>query len=567
MPSPPVIDLRDVERKLSLARDKSDALEEQFSTSPPISRTRPRAASKNRDHPDEDFFAAFDRDPGEVLRERQAHEREKSGLTGAALDEMNEAQATPLEVPSREARGWMDYLIGDDERIPEEHGSSPQKQAGADPHSLSSASPGSWGDTAKRTWGSFKGISTGVLHRATDILAPPDDEEFQEFQEALSKSPDKPKPRRRSSLLGAFRRQPPPRAETAPEAGAKGEDKRRGASADANERQQPPKGRPSSPKGWLSHDTSQSLTSSWHAGGTRPDHSSLGHPHGPATAGPISGAPGFNARESKQWNTGHWKMDAKVRTSIPVTLTGRRDETSEVIESWHSARLQAALPPRLQLGKTWRLLYSLDQHGISLGTLYHNVGKGLDPSQNKRPALGLQNAEGWLRGATGATQAAMSGAGTVSTKVGSGLAMSDAGLIIAVKDADDNVFGAFVNERLRPSPHYYGSGECFLWKTTDRNEAESGVEGEYARKRIKTYKWTARNDYMVLTEAHFLSVGGGDGKYGLWIDDALENGVSSRCPAFDNDILCNDSQKRTDPDEKEGRFECLGLEVWAVGTD
>ena len=51
------------------------------------------------------------------------------------------------------------------------------------------------------------------------------------------------------------------------------------------------------------------------------------------------------------------------------------------------------------------------------------------------------------------------------------------------------------------------------------------------------------------------------------IDDALENGVSSRCPTFDNDILCNDSSARTGPEEKESRFECLNIEVWAVGAD
>lgn len=89
----------------------------------------------------------------------------------------------------------------------------------------------------------------------------------------------------------------------------------------------------------------------------------------------------------------------------------------------------------------------------------------------------------------------------------------------------------------------------FLWKATNASDAT-------------TYKWTGRNDYMILTEAHYLSFGGGDGKYGLWLDGQLEKGISARCPAFDNDVLCSDSTT-----EQEGHFECITLEVWACGVD
>lgn len=93
------------------------------------------------------------------------------------------------------------------------------------------------------------------------------------------------------------------------------------------------------------------------------------------------------------------------------------------------------------------------------------------------------------------------------------------------------------------------AARSFLWKATD----ESAVQ---------TFKWTGRNDYMVLTEPHYLSFGGGDGKYGLWLDGQLEKGVSSRCPAFDNDVLCTSGQSASD-----GQFECITLEVWACGID
>uniref|UniRef100_V5GL35 Oxidation resistance protein 1 n=1 Tax=Kalmanozyma brasiliensis (strain GHG001) TaxID=1365824 RepID=V5GL35_KALBG len=286
-----------------------------------------------------------------------------------------------------------------------------------------------------------------------------------------------------------------------------------------------------------------------------------------SSTAPISGAPGFDTTSTRKWNTGQWTLDEKEKRAIPVTLSNRRDETESVIEPFHASRLQALLPPRLQLGKRWSLLYSLDQHGISLQTLYHRVSSGLDPTKIKRSVSDTvtgntdtdEAAEGWLRGASRETQQAM---GTRSSRmhVGGGLSsISDAGLIIALKDEGDNVFGAFVNEKLRPQQHYYGSGECFLWKTT---VGKGGEEGG-----VEQYKWTGRNDYMVLSESTFLSVGGGEGKFGLWVDGNLEKGVSSCCPAFDNEILCDGKARGEGRKEGEGRFECYGLEVWAVGID
>lgn len=76
------------------------------------------------------------------------------------------------------------------------------------------------------------------------------------------------------------------------------------------------------------------------------------------------------------------------------------------------------------------------------------------------------------------------------------------------------------------------------------------------RIRFKAFPYSGVNDYMMLCEARFLSVGGGDGHYGLWLDDSLERGVSSACPTFGNEQLSDDGDK----------FEILGVEVWHIGT-
>ena len=46
-----------------------------------------------------------------------------------------------------------------------------------------------------------------------------------------------------------------------------------------------------------------------------------------------------------------------------------------------------------------------------------------------------------------------------------------------------------------------------------------------------------------------------DSKYGLWLDDIFEKGVSSTCATFGNEPLSDEGEK----------FEIIGVEVWSVG--
>lgn len=61
---------------------------------------------------------------------------------------------------------------------------------------------------------------------------------------------------------------------------------------------------------------------------------------------------------------------------------------------------------------------------------------------------------------------------------------------------------------------------------------------------------------MIFCEPHYLSVGGGDGHYGLWLDDTLDNGISETCPTFGNEPLSDEGKK----------FDVLGVEVWYAGA-
>lgn len=562
-PSPPIIDLRGVEKKLEQKKQQQ------------------KDAGKTAD---DDFFSRFERAPEAALGKASPLVLEPD-----QLESMHDARISPMpRSPSKR----NDSYFGLAAPKPINNGTDTQsrpadqkREAGAS--SFSPASPSSWTGSIRKTWTTLRGIQNEIashLPSASDFIVPEDEAEqgassskhgaadsnpgggliiASDATEQQGDGQDRAGVRRRSSASNQRERGTLPHAWDYSQETPFGSSSGTTASGFSAGAAAPPSSSsgtaPLRARDLFTPATGSTSTSSASSSGTlrrAPVHSSTA---------PISGAPGFDTTSTRKWNTGQWTLDEKEKRAVPVTLSHRRDETESVIEPFHASHLQALLPPRLQLGKRWSLLYSLDQHGISLQTLYHRVSSGLDPTKIKRSvsdtvtgnADNEEAAEGWLRGASRETQQAM-GTRSSRMRVGGGLSsISDAGLIIALKDGNDNVFGAFVNEKLRPQQHYYGSGECFLWKTTKKEGEES----------VEQYKWTGRNDYMVLSESTFLSVGGGEGKFGLWIDGALEKGVSACCPAFDNEILCDGKARGEGRKEGEGRFECYGLEVWAVGID
>ncbi|GBB83885.1 hypothetical protein RclHR1_10550005 [Rhizophagus clarus] len=188
------------------------------------------------------------------------------------------------------------------------------------------------------------------------------------------------------------------------------------------------------------------------------------------------------------------EQEPKKSLMTPIELRGRKADTDPVLDIDMAEQIRQQLPRRVRLAPSWNLLYSLDQDGTSMTTMYHKV-------KDKGP------------------------------------------LIVVIKDTDEQVFGAFVSESLKQRPSYYGSGECFLWKYAK--------EGETLPPIVKFYKWTGRNEYMILSEHDYLAIGGGDGRTGLWVDSDLERGSSVRCDTFDNEVLSST------PD-----FDCMGFEVW-----
>ncbi|KAM9708785.1 oxidation resistance protein 1 isoform 1-T1 [Menidia menidia] len=162
-------------------------------------------------------------------------------------------------------------------------------------------------------------------------------------------------------------------------------------------------------------------------------------------------------------------------------------ESSQILEASHVRELCKELPPRT-VGHTWQLAYSTSRHGASLKCLYRK------------------------------------------------LSATDSPLLIVIKDALDEVFGAFLSHSLRPSEAFYGTGETFLFMLHPR---------------FKCFRWTGENSFFIKGDLDCFAIGGGSGHFGLWVDENLYLGRSSPCYTFNNCCLAE-----TDD------FRIMELEVW-----
>ncbi|MCJ1376472.1 oxidation resistance protein 1 [Loxospora ochrophaea] len=243
----------------------------------------------------------------------------------------------------------------------------------------------------------------------------------------------------------------------------------------------------------------------------------------------------------------------------PLTLLGIRPSTSptaQILSRALAEEIRLLIPPRLQLVDDWSLVYSVEQDGVSLATLYSKCNE----YRGKR-----------------------------------------SGFVLVVRDAAGGIFGAYLTDPPHPSPHYYGTGECFLWRASILSSHNTNMQPLLSslppppsadtthlqrsttlvsptsppknlsfplssspstgtstpeRIRFKAFPYSGVNDYMIFCEPSYLSVGGGDGRYGLWLDGVLERGVSSASLTFGNEGLSEEGEK----------FEVVGVEVWGVGV-
>uniref|UniRef100_A0A8B9CH27 TLDc domain-containing protein n=1 Tax=Anser brachyrhynchus TaxID=132585 RepID=A0A8B9CH27_9AVES len=147
------------------------------------------------------------------------------------------------------------------------------------------------------------------------------------------------------------------------------------------------------------------------------------------------------------------------------------------------------LPTRLQQ-QPWRLLYCTARDGFSLRTLYRRAGPPSSPA------------------------------------------------LLLIRDTDAQAFGAFFATTIHMSNKFYGTGETFLFSFAPE---------------LKVFRWTGRNNFFMKGDVDLLMVGGGSGRFGLWLDGDLHHGGSYPCETFNNESLSS-----------RGDFCVQDLEVWGL---
>ncbi|XP_041974109.1 TLD domain-containing protein 2 isoform X10 [Aricia agestis] len=183
--------------------------------------------------------------------------------------------------------------------------------------------------------------------------------------------------------------------------------------------------------------------------------------------------------------------------------------TSEIFTMEHREKLCSVLPARAQ-GYMWSLAFSTSQHGFSLASMYRKMQR------------------------------------------------VDSPVLLVIQDTDNNVFGALTSCAFHPSEHFYGTGESLLFSfqrvkderrpsqtpaedkdkdKEDKKEEEKEEETETFKTKFKYWGWTGDNMYFIRGSNDNISIGAGDGKFGLWLDGDLYLGRTQRCTTYGNEPL------------------------------
>eukprot|EP00282_Hemiselmis_andersenii_P007795 CAMPEP_0114112320 /NCGR_PEP_ID=MMETSP0043_2-20121206/2326_1 /TAXON_ID=464988 /ORGANISM="Hemiselmis andersenii, Strain CCMP644" /LENGTH=751 /DNA_ID=CAMNT_0001204415 /DNA_START=61 /DNA_END=2316 /DNA_ORIENTATION=- len=193
------------------------------------------------------------------------------------------------------------------------------------------------------------------------------------------------------------------------------------------------------------------------------------------------------------------------------------DEEKTMIWSW--------LPYRHQV-KTAQLIYSGEQHGYSLHSLYRMSEQAVRPRELKRG--------------------------------------HETPCVLIIKTSHKEVLGCFTSTHWHRQDHYYGNGECFVFRL---------------RTRPQRFRWSKVNDMMMLGGARSLSIGSGS-EPAIWLDDELSYGMTAKCDTFSNPplVTCEGAQamppkdgdtsdkynKMHAPGRTQAVFRCVAVELYML---
>ena len=144
--------------------------------------------------------------------------------------------------------------------------------------------------------------------------------------------------------------------------------------------------------------------------------------------------------------------------------------------------------------------------------------------------------------------------------------------LIVIKTTKGHTLGGFASEPWKNQDgfnkrhSYFGTGICFLF--TDHLPEGSSDHGNSSndddrattdddKKQLVTYKWSGVNDYCQICDVdrRKIAMGGGEGDFGIIVEDSFLRGSSGHCGTFDNPPLIPGI---------DGTFDILGFEVYGL---
>ncbi|KAH9634208.1 hypothetical protein HF086_001410 [Spodoptera exigua] len=158
--------------------------------------------------------------------------------------------------------------------------------------------------------------------------------------------------------------------------------------------------------------------------------------------------------------------------------------TSEVLTMEHREKLCSVLPARAQ-GYMWQLAFSTSQHGFSLASMYRKMQR------------------------------------------------VDSPVLLVIQDTDNNCSG---EEARRQSQAAIDSAKDKDNKD-DATKDDKGDQPPPVKTKFKYWGWTGDNMYFIRGSNDNISIGAGDGKFGLWLDGDLYLGRTQRCKTYGNEPL------------------------------
>jgi hypothetical protein len=127
--------------------------------------------------------------------------------------------------------------------------------------------------------------------------------------------------------------------------------------------------------------------------------------------------------------------------------------------------------------------------------------------------------------------------------------------ILCILTTRGEVLGGFVTESWNsPRSDYFGTGHSFLFASHPGNDDEHRDEKANQDGALQIYRWTGDNDYCQICNPVLNRLAmGGQGQFGLIVQDYFEFGHSGRCRTFENPPLV-----------AGGHFEIAALEVYGI---